>query len=50
MQALAGSNPLTLATEAVRTDSAAPVDQWRELLEREKRSLGVQVEHLVDVR
>jgi hypothetical protein len=28
-------------------DSAASVDQWRELLDREKRSLGVQVEHLV---
>jgi len=28
-------------------DRAAPVDQRRELLNREKRSLGVQVEHLV---
>jgi hypothetical protein len=33
-----------LATEVVRT--ASPIDQRRELLDREKGALGVQVEHL----
>ena len=40
-------SPLTLATEDREDDGAAPVNERRELLDREKRPLGVEVEHLV---
>ena len=42
--------PLTFAVDVVRTTALSLVDQRRELLNREERSLGVQVEHLVEGR